>query len=294
MANDQGNLFSSLPSAGKPIKFTPVQRALWTENKAKLIERYLFYFVLVTKHGAYIDGFAGPQNPKSKNNWAAKLVLESQPPLLREFWLCELSKNGVDALRNLKKEQPIVSGRSIEIVSGDFNQTVHDVLRRCNITDKTASFCLLDQRTFQCHWTTVEALAKFKKGGHKIELFYFLASSWLDRSLKGTTRNIDQIDRWWGHANWKQLRGMKSYPRAELLAKRFRDELGYAHAYAWPIYKRGPDGRIMYHMVHATDHPEAPKLMHRAYFNATQAREPIEKLQLDLSALWARSPESPA
>ena len=44
----------------------------------------------------------------------------------------------------------------------------------------------------------------------------------------------------------------------------------------------------MYHLVRATDHPEAPKLMNRAYFNATKAKEPIEKLQMDLEALWAR------
>jgi len=287
MPNEQWNLFADLPPpAGKAIKFTPARRPLWTENKAKLIERYLFYFVLVTKHGAYIDGFAGPQNPKIENGWAAKLVLESKPPLLREFWLCELNINGIAALQRLKTAQPIVRGRTIEIVSGDFNVTVNDVLSRCKITDNTASFCLLDQRTFECHWSTVETLAKFKKGGHKIELFYFLASGWLDRSLKGTTKNIDQIDRWWGSPNWKQLRGMKGYPRAELFAKRFCDELGYAHAYSWPIYKRGPAGRIMYHMIHATDHPEAPKLMNRAYFNATKAKEPIEKLQMDLAALW--------
>jgi hypothetical protein len=45
----------------------------------------------------------------------------------------------------------------------------------------------------------------------------------------------------------------------------------------------------MYHMVHATDHPEASKLMNRAYFNATKAREPLEKLQMDLGALWANN-----
>ena len=28
---------------------------IWTENKAKLIERYLYYFVLVTKHGTYVE-----------------------------------------------------------------------------------------------------------------------------------------------------------------------------------------------------------------------------------------------
>lgn len=287
MANEQGSLFSDLPPpSGKPIKFTPARRPLWTENKAKLIERYLFYFVLVTKHGAYIDGFAGPQNLESENGWAAKLVLESKPALLREFWLCELDKNGIAALEKLKNAQAPVRGRAIDIVPGDFNKTVHDVLRKCKITDNTASFCLLDQRTFECHWKTVEAVARFKKNANKIELFYFLASGWLDRSLKGTTKNTDQIESWWGDKSWQKLQGMKSYPRAEIFANRFCNELGYAHAYSWPIYERGPQGRVMYHMVHATDHPEAPKLMNRAYFNATKAREPLEKLQMDLEKLW--------
>src|SRR5215475_12658104 len=103
----QGNLFSDLPPpSGKPIRFKPQQRPLWTENKAKLIERYLFYFVLVTKHGAYIDGFAAPQDSKNQDSWAAKLVLESKPPLLREFWLCDISKDGIAALRSLKSKLP--------------------------------------------------------------------------------------------------------------------------------------------------------------------------------------------
>src|ERR1700730_5630268 len=51
-------------------------RPLWTENKARLIERYLYYFVLITKHRTYIDGFAGPQH--SPENWAARLVLETE------------------------------------------------------------------------------------------------------------------------------------------------------------------------------------------------------------------------
>jgi hypothetical protein len=59
---DQGNLFHDLTApAAKPLKFKPARHPIWTENKAKLIERYLFYFVLITKHGAYIDGFAAPQ-----------------------------------------------------------------------------------------------------------------------------------------------------------------------------------------------------------------------------------------
>ena len=70
--------------------------------------------------------------------------------------------------------------------------------------------------------------------------------------------------------------------RAKLLCERFKDELGYRFAYAWPIYDRGAKGTVMFHMVHATDHPEAPKIMGRAYRQVTKALEPIEELQANL------------
>ena len=80
---------------------------------------------------------------------------------------------------------------------------------------------------------------------------------------------------------------MDGHTRAELVSRRFRDDLKYSHCYAWPIYDRGSGGRVMYHLIHATDHDEAPKLMNRAYFNATKAREPLEKLQMELAQLWS-------
>jgi hypothetical protein len=45
----------------------------------------------------------------------------------------------------------------------------------------------------------------------------------------------------------------------------------------------------MYHMIHATDHAEAPKIMNRAYLNATKERESIKRLQRDLSELWGKT-----
>ena len=60
---------------------------MWTAHKARFIERYLYYFVLVTKHGTYIDGFAGPQQPDDAEMWTAKRVLESEPRWLRHFYL---------------------------------------------------------------------------------------------------------------------------------------------------------------------------------------------------------------
>src|SRR5262245_10500344 len=99
----QLNLFAHPPpSPDKPMQFKPAQRPIWTEDKSKLIERYLYYFVMITKHGAYIDGFAGPQYASKPDAWAAKLVLESKPPFLRNFWLCEIKQTKIAALQKLK------------------------------------------------------------------------------------------------------------------------------------------------------------------------------------------------
>jgi len=259
------------------------ERPIWTEHKARLIERYLYYFVMITHHGTYIDGFAGPQEPDKPEMWAAKLVLESQPRWLQRFYLCELSKVGFAALETLRDAQPPRDAkkkepkRTITLKRGDFNQVIDTFLAEGNIPPKQAAFCLLDQRTFECNWTTVRRLA-LHKPSHKIELFYFLPAHWFGRAFHEThDRSI--IERWWGRDDWEMLGDMNDIARADLMCSRFREELGYAHAIAWPIYSREEgEGRIKYHMVHATDHPEAPKLMRRAYDRALQIKEPPEQL----------------
>ena len=80
----------------QPIAFKPLDSPIWTKNKARLIERYLYYFVLITKHGTYIDGFAGPQNSDKPEMWAAKLVLESEPKRLRNIILCDKNASSAE------------------------------------------------------------------------------------------------------------------------------------------------------------------------------------------------------
>src|SRR4029077_7404036 len=65
---------------------------VWTDNKAKFIMSYLRYFVLLTKHGTYIDGFPGPQEECETDSWSAKLVLASEPQWIRHFHLCDQNK----------------------------------------------------------------------------------------------------------------------------------------------------------------------------------------------------------
>src|SRR5581483_7455378 len=73
----------------------PLQFPVWTQNKALFIMKYLRYFVFITHHGTYIDGFAGPQEERESDCWAAKLVLQSEPRWLRHFHLCDLKRTQV-------------------------------------------------------------------------------------------------------------------------------------------------------------------------------------------------------
>ena len=276
-------LFDYLPEqVVSEIEFKELRSPIWTENKAKLVAEYLRLFVFITKHGCYIDGFAGPKQPDIPGTWAAQLMLDIRPALLRYFFLCDQDPVKVIKLRELVNAQPNVRGRKIDILEGDFNKRCADVLASGVITPRMATFCLLDQFSTECHWSTVQALASHKTTGPKIELFYFLASGWLDRALTGFKRNVYIPEQWWGRTDWRGLRGIKSQERALRVCGRFRDELSYKFAYAWPIYDRSGGRRVMFHMIHATDHAEAPKLMYRAYKHATEPTVVPKQLELEL------------
>lgn len=116
----------------------------------------------------------------------------------------------------------------------------------------------------------MEALAGYKKEERKIELFYFLASKWLARAVRGI-KNEAIIEKWWGRADWRDLRGMSPGKCANEMVRRFKTELGYNSAKPWPIFRTGRPGVVMYYMIHASDHADAPLLMRRAYDQAVTA-----------------------
>ena len=149
-------LLLELPEASAPEpEVKRIHRPIWTENKARLIERYLYFFVLITKHGTYIDAFSGPQEPDNPEMWAAKLVIESDPKWLRHFHLFESNKAKVKQLQALKDSLPELKlpdcKREVEIYDGDSNIEIRKMLGSNCIRQKEATFCLLDQRTFECH-----------------------------------------------------------------------------------------------------------------------------------------------
>jgi three-Cys-motif partner protein len=282
MAEEQPALFDPAEFPEPPQtslqSFAPLSYPLWTEHKAALIARYLRFFVLITKHGTYIDGFAGPQNDYP-GMWAAKLVIESEPRWFRHFHLVELDRKKVAALQELKAASDAVQpNRTITVYRGDFNVIVDQILSQNTITPKEATFCLLDQRTFECRWSSVAKLANYKpRNEHKIELFYFLPIGWLDRSL-AATKDEAALKGWWGRADWQVVLKKSATERAQMFASRIQSEFNYASVVPWPIYEQRGGKRIMYFMIHATDHPDAPNLMRRAYIRAVDPWKPVEQL----------------
>jgi len=254
-----------------------LRHPIWTENKAKLIERYLLLFVQVTYSGTYIDGFAGPQEPEKQEMWAANLALNVH--LLKHFHLFEKNRKKITMLRKLRNDQPLIDhwgrkmNRTVEIYAGDFNKNISKLLNSRSIVDAEPVFCLLDQRMFECHWSTVRALARYKSVGYnKFEQFYFFAIGWLKRSIFGVKKNLNKIEDWWGREDWKTLKTQSREDIFKEMLNRFKNELGYKHVQPFPIFERQNGGNIMYYMIHCADHDEAPKLMLRAYNTALRRR----------------------
>jgi three-Cys-motif partner protein len=277
-------LFDDLPLREEVRLFNRLQQPVWTENKAKFICRYLSLFVLVTRHGTYIDGFAGPQWRDKPEAWAAKLVLASEPHWFRHFHLCELNRKSFSVLKSMVECQPKIDSRGnpikreVAVSRGDFNKNV-DLILAANQNAKEATFCLLDQRTFECHWETVRKLAAHKPpGANKIELFYFLAVGWIHRSLSGVKG--DKAAKWWGRNDWAELRPLSHDAIVNLIIERFEKELGYKWVRAFPIYAHEKGHQVLYHMIHASDHDEAPDLMVRAY--NTVLKRSVKGLQREM------------
>jgi len=279
-------LFEMPPAYPQEAKrtFRQIAHPVWTQSKATLVAKYLKNFVYVTKHGTYIDAFAGPQRITNLGMWSAKLVLDNRPRRLRHFHFFEKDLKKVKMLNALKDCQPPRTKQegkgSIQIHPGDCNKTLIKMLQENPIKASEATFCLLDQWTRECDWATVKAVAEHKKGGNKIELFYFFPQGWIDRSVGGLKSRDEKMLKWWGNSNWQELLKRKGYERGRYIAERFKKELGYRDAMAFPIYGKG---RTLYLMIHASDDERATPLMFSAYNNALGVEKTAQQIDMILA-----------
>ena len=264
------------------IKVDSPRQRVWSKNKVKVIAAYLRGFVYVTRHGTYIDAFAGPQTERFEQPWAAQLVLTNEPRWMRTFHLFDHSPNQVRLLERLASEN---SERNVHVYTGDSNRVLPAKLPVGSIREREATLCLLDQRTFECEWQLCEYIARLRPGSMKVEQFYFLANYWMPWSLSSisTVEGEQRVVAWLGQDDWRSFAGLDSPGRVEFFVHKFRTELGYRYVNPWPIYRKDRGmGAVMYYMIHASDHPRAPKLMQSAYSDAVDPPPAVTQLELNL------------
>lgn len=254
-------------------QFGATSAPLQTDNKSKLIAEYISLYQRVTHGGLFIDGFAGPQKLNFKEAWSARRVLEIEPKWIRHFWLCEMDPTSLTALRELKgTHHNSPKGRTVSVMAGDFNKSIRMILKSPKLHQKTPVFALLDQRTAECHWASVEAIAARAGKTNKIEQLYFLGVGWLQRSFAASTTADRQkeLDQWWGGSGWRSLIGANHTTLVKTMADRFSNELGYSFVTPWPLFNA--QDRKMFYLIHASDHPAASGLMKRAYRRVVGAK----------------------
>jgi hypothetical protein len=100
------------------------------------------------------------------------------------------------------------------------------------------------------------------------------------------------LRRWWGKEDFLEFFRQRNVYRAQALADRFHNELGYEHVRPWSIHAHGDRGQTMYYMIHASDHPRAPSLMSEAH-NAVNKINFKAMTQTEMFAKLDEEPASP-
>jgi hypothetical protein len=88
------------------------------------------------------------------------------------------------------------------------------------------------------------------------------------------------LQRWWGREDFRRVLAISSSERAHIVCQRFEEELRYKFANPYTIHERKGGGRILYYMIHASDHEDAPRLMDDSYRNAALPAGAPEKIPM--------------
>ena len=85
----------------------------------------------------------------------------------------------------------------------------------------------------------------------------------------GGTKTADgfrKLDQWSGSPDWRTaFDGLSELQRMHLMRDRFKNELGYTYVTAWPVYRSKSENRTLYHLIHASNHPDVNDMMRQAF-----------------------------
>jgi three-Cys-motif partner protein len=267
----------------------------WTEVKLDALQSYLHGFTTASSKALktlYLDLFAGSDENYSRetgNRFAgsAERALAASPGFSRVV-LCELDPSAVAGLEAaLRRDHP---GRDIVVLPGDCNESIPSYLASLRSSgqgwERAPTFAFLDQVAAEIRWETIEALARFRKGWRKTELWMYFGESFLPRGMGNKNPGeaeefAKRIDAMYGTPRWREIhlgRRQDMLTGAELkhelvnlMRWRLEHDLGYAITV--PLQITRDNGAGIYTMIFASDDPTGEKIMRHVSGKAADALE---------------------
>lgn len=258
----------------------------WTRGKLDLLRRYLDAFTTASKsldERIYLDLFGGqPANrervTEADLDGSAKIALATVDPPFSRLRFFELEPYASRLRTALIADH---AGRDFEVVPGDCNATLGGVLAGLASVNWAPTFAFVDPNGPDIHWSTIEALARFKKPNTtKTEMWLLFAAGMFIRNLPvdGSVRDEDalKLTQMYGTEQWTAIYRARvagdltpADAREEyvnLMRWRLQEVLGYEWTHPLEIFNER--GHSIYHMIFATDHDAGNRIMTSLYNRA--------------------------
>lgn len=258
----------------------------WTRGKLDLLHRYLDAFTTASKSAGeriYLDLFGGQAVNRERLTGAdldgsAKIALSISDPDFTQLRFFEQEPYASRLRESLNSDFP---SRHFEVVAGDCNSTISEVLARLSSLNWAPTFAFVDPTGPDIHWSTLESLARFKKPTTtKTEIWILLAAGMFTRTLPtdGTVRPEDalKLTTMYGTEQWRaiyegRLSGALTPADARkeyvnLMRWRLEQYLGYKWTH--PLEISNEQDHSIYHMIFATDHDAGNQIMTSLYKKA--------------------------
>ena len=260
----------------------------WTSGKLDVLRRYLDAFTTTTKNKVseriYIDAFAGQAENRDRLTGepiegSAKIGLSTDDPPFTLLHFFETTENAPNLESALRRDFP---ARSFEVHGGDCNVLIPDVLRTLRDKSWAPTFAFVDPNGMEAAWTTLDALAAFRRGRRtKAELWLLFAAPMFARVLRvdgAEVRAEDAaaIDAMYGVEDWRQIYQARLAGEIEpadareeyLNLMRWRLEKVLGYRWTHPLEIRNERGVPIYHMIFATDSEVGTRIMSSLYASA--------------------------
>ncbi len=263
----------------------------WTRVKLDVLHAYLDAFTTASKNKSderiYLDLFAGGTENVDRRSGeefvgSAEIALEIDNPPFTQLRF--IDNEHAEQLQNSLLEQD--RERAV-VTSGDCNDKIDEVLSDLSQYNWAPTFAFIDPNGPDCHWATLEALARFKKtkykkAKYKTEIWLLFADGMFTRNLpldgninpaekEKMTRMFGTED--WGHI-YKARRDKRLDPpdaRTEyvnLMQWNIEKQLRYKWTHILQVFNE--QNSPLYHLIFATDNEAGNRIMAHLYKRALE------------------------